>query len=452
MIVPVPELLLTILLGLGFAALGALLLRPRAPDAFAWNECFLAGAAACAALLFPLSLLLRGRALVGTAIVLGAALAVGAGKRIARTPRPVPPRGPATAGSPASVLALAGIASVVLAFAALSFRYPLWWDGFQVWASKAQRLFVEGGLGRSWYAGDDYDRRLLNYPPLVPLLEALLALLRGGFDFDRLKPVFLLFHTSLLLSTYAAARTRLSRPPALLATLLVALIPALSDRSAAGGYADMPQAALVAATVAAAFRGDGARALPWMIGGLTVVKNEGLILAVIACLAVAASWTDAGWKNGGRRALEHGRGIAIVAGFFVARLGYLAWLRIEDPNFRTLATADSLEEARRRVLHVGRLSVESMLDLSRWGLLWPAVGAAVVYLLWRGATRERCLAGAVGLAVAAYVAIFLETNWPLELHVRQALPRLLAQLAPAAVLVVMFAAGRARANPHSPAP
>ncbi len=222
-------------------------------------------------------------------------------------------------------------------------------------ASKAHRLFVEGRLGPAWYAGDAYDRRLLTYPALVPLAEALLSLLRGGFDFDRLKPVFLLFHASLLFSTCAAARSRLSRPAALLATLLVALVPALSDRSAAGGYADMPQAAFVAATVAAAFRGEDARALPWMIGGLTVVKNEGLVLASIASFAVAAFWTAAGWREAGRRARAHGRGIAIVVGFFAARLGYLAWLRIDDPNFRRIATRDSLEEARRRLLHVGQL-------------------------------------------------------------------------------------------------
>jgi hypothetical protein len=443
LIIPVLELVLSALLGLGFAALGTLLLRPRVAGVFARNECFLAGSATSAALLFPLSLLLRGRALVATAIVLGAALAVALGRRIRRLPSSAAPSPIVEASGLASAVLLAGITAVALAFAALSFRYPLWWDGLQVWASKAQRLFVEGRLGPAWYAGDVYDRRLLTYPALVPLAEALLSLLRGGFDFDRLKPVFILFHASLLLSTCAAARSRLSRPAALLATLLVALVPALSDRSAAGGYADMPQAAFVAATVAAAFRDEDARALPWMIGGLTVVKNEGLILASIASLAVAAFWTAAGWKEAGRRARAHGRGIAIVAGFFAARLAYLAWLRIDDSNFRSIATRESLAEALRRLPRVGQLCAESMFDVLRWGLLWPAFAVAVAYLLWRGGARERCLAASTGLAVGAYGAIFLETNWSLELHVEQAFPRLLSQLAPAAILVVMFAAVRA---------
>ncbi len=61
-----------------------------------------------------------------------------------------------------------------------------------------------------------------------------------------------------------------------------------------------------------------------------------------------------------------------------------------------------------------------MLEISRWGLLWPAFTLAALYLLWRGGARERCLAASTGLAVTAYCAIFLETNWPLELHVEQA--------------------------------
>jgi hypothetical protein len=447
LIVPVRELLLAALLGLGFVALGELLLRPRGSGLEGWNECFLAGAAMCAALLFPRSLLLPGRALRATAFALAAALAAAVGRRIVRRAHPVPSRPPVEVRGLASGILLAGIVAVVLAFAALSFRYPLWWDGFQIWASKAQRLFVEGGLGRSWYAGDEYDRRLLTYPPLVPLLESLLSLLRGGFDFDRLKPVFLLFHASLLVSIHAAARTRLPGPAALLATLLAALIPAVSDRSAAGGYADMPQAALVAATIAAAFREQDTRALPWMIGGLTVVKNEGLVLAAIASLAVVASWTAGGWKNTGRRALAHRRDIAIVAGFFAARLSYLAWLRIDDPNFRRITTRESLAEALRRLPEVGRLCAASVLDVSRYGLLWPAFAVSAIYLLARGETRERCLAAAGTLVLAAYCAIFLETNWSLELHVRQAMPRLLAQLAPAAILVVAFAAARAGAIP-----
>ncbi len=445
------ELLWTGLLALALASLGGLWMPPGTRGPFGWTVRFVGGGAACAALLFPLSVLVPKHALVAIAAVLAGALLLAAARRVvARLPNRDAIDGATAPLDPRSILLLAAIAAAVLAFTVLDLRHPLWWDGFQIWASKAQRLVVEGGLGREWYAGDVYNRRLLTYPPLVPMLEGLLSLSRRGFDFDALKPIFLLFYAALLVSTYAAASSRLSRRAALLATLLVAVVPGLSTRSAAGGYADMPVAAIVAATVAASLRPRDAGALPWMIGALTVVKNEGLILAAIACLAVAASWVLADRHRAARRLVAHARGIAVVAAFVAARLAYLAWLAVDDPNFRSITAPGSLAESRRRILHVGRLCVESALDVSRWGLLWPALAVAVVYLLRRSCVRERCLAAGVSAALVAWWAIFLQTNWPLELHVAQALPRLLAQLAPAAILLVMFAAARALGWPYHP--
>jgi hypothetical protein len=112
--------------------------------------------------------------------------------------------------------------------------------------------------------------------------------------------------------------------------------------------------------------------------------------------------------------LESGSLVAYLA---LVVLFHLAWLRIDDPNFRSIATRESLAEALRRLPRVGQLCAESMFDILRWGLLWPAFAVAVAYLLRRGGARERCLAASTGLAVGAYGAIFLETNWSLELHV-----------------------------------
>ncbi len=446
------DLGLTALLGLGFSALGSLLVRPRRADACAWSTCFLAGAATCAALLFPLSLVFPGRGLTAAAVLPGAAVAVVLGRRLRRSTTPRAPRqGERDRRRLASLALLAAIAAAAVAFAVLDLRQRLLWDGFQIWSSKAHVLVVAGGLDRSWYPEDGYDRRLLAYPPLVPMMEALLARLRGGFDFDGMKPVFLLFYGSLLASTYGAARSRLSERAALVTTLVVALLPELSSGSAAGGYADMPQAAVVAATVAAAFRKEDARALPWMIGALTVVKSEGLLLAAIACAAVGAFWASQGLRRARALVLEHRRGIAVAGTFVAIRFAHLAWLALDDLSFRNLGEPGSLAETQRRLLHVGRICVEAMLDVSRWGVLWPAFAAAGLYLLLRGDRRERCLAAAVGLGLAGVSAIFLQTNWSVELHVAQAMPRLLAQLAPAAVLAVMFAAGRARTESSGPA-
>jgi hypothetical protein len=194
-----------------------------------------------------------------------------------------PPKAPPP--DPAARWALAAAGLVAAGFAALNFRYTYLWDGFLIWATKAQLLFHEGGLTREWFAGDLYDLRHLAYPSLVALCEALVSLLRGGFDFDGLKPVFMLFFLSLMVGTYSAVRSAGSPLLAAMATLLVCLVPAISTHTAAGALSDMPQAAVVAGVTPAAMAGRR-EALPWLIGALTAVKAEGTILAVLACLGV----------------------------------------------------------------------------------------------------------------------------------------------------------------------
>ncbi|HEY4229622.1 MAG TPA: hypothetical protein VGO79_05595, partial [Thermoanaerobaculia bacterium] len=61
-------------------------------------------------------------------------------------------------------------------------------------------------------------------------------------------------------------------------------------------------------------------------------------------------------------------------------------------------------------------------------------------LLRRGSPAERALAVSVAAGVAAMAAPFLFTTWPVPLHVEQAYFRLLAQLAPAAAIVMCTAA------------
>src|SRR5262249_61760472 len=116
-----------------------------------------------------------------------------------RAPRAAPP-GARTAAH-RDPLAIAGVVLIALAaasFLALNFRYNYLWDGFQIWAARASVLFHEGGMTRWWFPEETYDQRLLTYPPLVPMFEALVSVVRGGFDFDLLQPGFLVFYLSVV--------------------------------------------------------------------------------------------------------------------------------------------------------------------------------------------------------------------------------------------------------------
>lgn len=439
------------LIAVGFALIGEGLLGRRSRNLFAWNQSLLIGMGVCAAALFPFSLLWPGGALWCELGLMALATVVFLIRRL-----PAKPRGgesrvvvsePREAlKDPVALVLLASIGVVAVLFAALDLRYAYLWDGFQIWATRAQLLFVHGGLSREWFSSDAYDARLLSYPPLVPLYEALLCVARGEFDFDALKPIFLPFYLSLLLSTYAAVRTDASRRWALAVTLLLALLPGVSTRQSAGGYADMPQAACVAAVVAASLQPDprvvGWRApLPWLIGSLTTIKSEGMILAALACMAVLLFWSSEQPRRL-RERLRREWGAAAVIGTFVAlRIGYVRWLGVQDTTYGPLDAAH-LRRVPGLFGRVAVLCLRQILDVDEWGFFWPAFLLACPVVFLRGTKRERCLSLATAAGLATYAGIFLFTNWEVALHVENSFSRLLVQLAPAAAVVIGAAGHR----------
>jgi len=428
--VPFPEVLIAALLAAGFAAVGEAVLRRLSEGMAGASESMLVGMGVCAAVLFPLTLILAHRAVLAEAVLLALCLAWAIVRRIAGRSRAE--RSPRKPLDPTTRSILGAVAVVAAGFAALNFRYTYLWDGFLIWATKARLLSQFGGLTREWLLpGASYDLRHLEYPAVVPLYEALVAFLRGTFDYDRLKPVFFFLYLSLLVGTYAAARAALPARLAAVSTLLVALLPALSTKYAAGGYADMPQAAFVAGVVAAGM--SGRKALPWLIGGLTTVKAEGTILAAVECAGVLLYWFLESPRAFLARILSARRGIAIVAAFFLLRVTYVHWIGAPEIVYH-----NGLGEALSRVPHVARLCVMHLLDPRQWGFFWIAFGAAAVVLLKRGSNRDKSLAAATALSLVLLAVPFLFTNWPVDLHVYQAYFRLLAQVAPAAATVIVL--------------
>ncbi len=440
MTVPWLEIGISTALAAGFACVGELVLRRRSGGIASWNESLLAGMGTCAAALFPLSLAFPARSVLATAILMLLASAWVATSRLRG--RSALPR-VASAGADAwTKLAIGATALVAVCFTALNFRYNFAWDGFQIWASKAQLLFFRGALTREWYPGDVYELRHVPYPSLVPLYEALLSLLRGGFDFDKLKPIFPVFYASMLISMFSALRNSATPRLASVGTLMLSLVPTLSTRTAAGAYADMPQAAMLAGVIAACLN-PGDRALPWLIGGLTTVKAEGTILAALACAGILLFWFLESPRGLFGRIRREAGGIAIVIFLLALRFAYERWSHAADVVYAPF-DAPHLREAIRRIPHVARLCVLELARFSHWGLLWPAFAATALLLIASGSAREKSLAIAASLATMVLAVPFLFTTWPLDLHVWQAYFRLLAQVGPAAIAVVILGFARAK--------
>lgn len=448
--------LIALVLAAALAGIGALLFGRRPRRVVEWNEAFLAGAGLAAALLFPCSIVLGPLALPA---LFAFVASVGLGGLLAARPAPVPVSAPAGArlasrvawlrASPIEGLLAAWIAASVVLFAIGNGRYHLLWDGLFIWATKAMLLFDSGCLTPDLWVAPEIEGRVgrtVAYPYLVPLLQSLVATARGAFDFDAGKSVFLVLYASLLAGTWSAGRALGGKRAALLATALVAALPPLSTSWAAGGYADMPQAAAAVGLAGALLRGRGSgpawrRSVPWLFGAVLAMKSEGTILSVVALCGWGGALLLSRGLRGGLEALRRQTGaLLVVGGLLAVRLSYIRWTHaaVYDREFRPLGVA-ALRDALGRSAEVAGRTLVEMANVSRWGLLWPAFAAGAVVLLLRPDPVRRTLAACALLAVGLYVSVFLFTNWPVALHMQLALDRVLSQVAPLAVLVVVSA-------------
>lgn len=463
-----PETALALAVACGFASLAELCLRRRSRDLLDWNESFLIGAGLAAAVLFPLSLLLPARALETVLVVLAVSAAAVA-LRTLFLARRAAPEGPQTGSerpdtSPTAVLLFLVIGAAATAFWALDLRAAFAWDGFQIWATKAFLLFQRHALTPEMWPGSVNEARsgrTVTYPNMLPLYEALVASLRGRFDFLGVKPIFLGFYLSMLVSTYRGAAARhhppspsprgegqagrpgkrlLARGLPLATVALLALLPTFTSRQSTGGNADLPQAAAVAA-LGAAWLAEDPRAgrwnspVPWLLGALLMVKSEGIILFAVACLAAMLLAIGRGFLS---KLHANAGSLAVGSILLAGRILYLRWTTVPDLLCGPIDTAH-LAQAWERVGLVTRLSFRELADFRQWGFFWPAFFvSSLVAVRWGGA-RAKVLALATALAVAAYTGIFLFTNLPVQLHVEQAYRRLLTQIAPAAVATLAAA-------------
>ena len=450
-------LVIVLLLAWSFVSAGDLLLGRRSRGLVELNEAFLVGLSAAAFLIFPLTLLLPHGALPALVVLL--VLAVSA-RAFGRGPSTEPPgeRPPPDAKSlrddPVATGLLLCLVLLAALFAVLNLRYSYLWDGFQIWASKAMVLFHQKGLVRTLWPAAGQVGRIVNYPNLVPLYEALLAFVRGQFEFNALKPVFLAFFVSLIVATYDLASSFVPRRAALLAALLAGSLPALATKESAGGYADMPLACYLAATAAAGLRASprrrtGRSALPFLAGGALLVKNEGVFLVAVGLGILAVEEIFSARPDLLQRLRNAALPVAVMAAYLIERITYRQWTRAVDIEFAGL-DVPSLSRAVSRIGLVATETVRHASDFWRWGVLWPAFAAAAVVLIFWGDRSERRMAMAVAGTTVLYAAIFLMTNWDVPLHVEQAFSRLLGQLAPIAVVVIVCAWWRLRSGEREP--
>jgi hypothetical protein len=288
------------------------------------------------------------------------------------------PRWPALA-------AAAGLAALLAEYARAFAVAPLnRYDAWAIWALKGHALYAFGWTDPAVFAGSEYRFANLDYPLLLPSLEAVDFRAMGAFDTRLLHLQFLL----VLVAALAALGTVLAgRVHALLLWPLlgaVALAPAVFDQLLTA-YADLPLALVFAVGVAAAGRWlltDERWALAvatLCFAGALLTKNEGTLFVAAAFAGLFAA------------AYMRWRALAVALAVDLALL--LPWKlyvrvhHLRDINYSLTDTFD--------VHHIsGRAGVgpiafrtlgHELVDPGQWGLLVPIFAVFLVVAVVRGA-------------------------------------------------------------------
>jgi len=250
------------------------------------------------------------------------------------------------------------------------------YDAWAIWALKGHALYAFGWADPVVFAGASYRFANLDYPLLIPSLEAVDFRTMGAFDTRLVHVQFLLFLVAALLALFALLRDRVPSLVLWLSLFALALAPAVFDQLLTA-YADVPLALVFGVGVGAAGRWvitneRWALALAsFCFAGALLTKNECslFVLAVFLGLLVTA----------------HTRWRALAVAASADLLLLLPWRiyvhshQLHDINY-SLGDSFDFEHLRGR-LGVGPIAFRTlagqMLDPQHWGLL-VAIFAALL--------------------------------------------------------------------------
>jgi hypothetical protein len=167
------------------------------------------------------------------------------------------------------------------------------WDAWAKWTMKARAIVLLGGLDTSVFANHAYQPLVLDYPMLIPALEAVDFRFMGRLDSLVIHVQFWFLLVGFLVAAYELLRDRVPQVLLWPALLVVGTAPALAD-NLTSAYGDAPVAFFFALAAIAAWRWLAAAERPalWflgLMGGAAVAtKPEGsaFVLGLFVVLVV----------------------------------------------------------------------------------------------------------------------------------------------------------------------
>ena len=258
------------------------------------------------------------------------------------------------------------------------------YDAWAIWALKGHALYAFGWADPVVFAGASYRFANLDYPLLLPSLEAVDFRAMGAFDTRLVHVQFLLFLVAALLALFALLRDRVPSLVLWLSLFALALAPAVFDQLLTA-YADLPLALVFGVGVGSAGRWvltneRWALALAtFCFAGALLTKNEGSLFVLAVFLGLLA--------------VAHARWRALGVAALVDMVLLLPWrIYVHSHHLRDInySVGDSFDyEHVHGRLGVGPIAFRTlagqMFDPQHWGLLMPIFAILLVAALLTGA-------------------------------------------------------------------
>ncbi len=329
------------------------------------------------------------------------------------------------------VLSLAAISIAAGIVILNSLFTPLWdIDSFALWGLKSKALYLASLDKESYFHRPGYGFSHLEYPLLVPFLNAGVYACAGGISQQMGKLLYIPLFVAIATVFHRSAAARMERLSALGLCAILISSPALVQWAGAG-TADIYVVAFLSLGVLSSTRFLETRDKTHFAiaivsnAALVFTKNEGLVMALANIVLLFAFAAAHGMSRAER--------ILIASGFSIACVALAPWFiwsadipRIHENYPKQIANV--LNPANlARIPGIASAFLSQATDISRWGLFW-FVAAVSLATPQRRPSFSFPLASFAALG-ATYFAIFVVSPWSVEYLSASALERLLLHLA-----------------------
>ncbi|HSD01615.1 MAG TPA: hypothetical protein VLB81_04560 [Gaiellales bacterium] len=347
--------------------------------------------------------LVAGLDLARWQVVAGCALLAAAGLLPARAGGPVLPPWPRTQAPIVRALQAAVGLVVVLLLVDAALRPLAEWDAWAMWTMKAKAITLLGGLDAGVFAGVPYHHLHLDYPLLLPAVEAIGFRFMGAIDTQVIHLQAALLTAALLVSLPRLLAGRVPAAVAWGSALLIGVAPSLIDQAGAG-LADAPLAVFFAMAAVCAWRwlAEGRRELLLLTAlfaaAVLATKREGTPFVAVLFLVVIVA------AGRGRRREAAAAGVAALATAIPWQLwlhangvdtsnGEIPYAKVVDPGYLAGRLGRIPTGAGSLVWHA--------LQPGAWLVIVPAAVLAVVLATRGGERRTAVFVAAVACLVLA---------------------------------------------------